>query len=88
MLKIWQEISFLNFFQLNEPQDDGQGEDAEPGQDAAQGDGGEGGGEGGSETGEDQMAAHQAMTSTRYSTLLGIFFYYSYPTRKFYYSAE
>ena len=58
MLKIWQEISFLNFFQLNEPQDDGQGEDAEPGQDAAQGDGGEGGGEGGSETGEDQMAAH------------------------------
>ena len=30
----------------------------------------------------------QAMTSTRYSTLLGIFFHYSYPTRKFYYSAE
>ena len=31
---------------------------------------------------------NQAMTSTRYSTLLGIFFHYSYPTRKFYYSAE
>ena len=30
----------------------------------------------------------QAMTSTRYSTLLEIFFHYSYPTRKFYYSAE
>ena len=31
-----QGISFLNFFQLNGPQDDGQGEDAEPDQDAAQ----------------------------------------------------
>ena len=35
-----------------------------------------------------KASLHQAMTSTRYSTLLGIFFHYSYPTRKFYYSAE
>ena len=54
-----QGISFLNFFQLNGPQDDEQGESAEPDQDAAQVDGGEGGGEDGSEAGEDQMAAQE-----------------------------
>ena len=30
----------------------------------------------------------QAMTSTRYSTCTRDFFYYSYPTRKIYYSTE
>jgi len=34
------------------------------------------------------LAHHHVMTSTRYSTLLGIYFHYSYPTRKYYYSAE